>query len=344
MEIAKQANIPYEREKGKLHSFFALKFHDGDEDLKKVEAIEKALNKAGITITLMTRDVEKWGKAEIPENKKLMIDYTFPTMKKCDCNIIEFSEKGVGFGINAGYCFANNKPIYVIAKTGSDISTTISNLATKIIFYDEPEDLIEPFTEIVKNFPRVILASKSIVRKQMFIDECIPFEIIVSDADETGDETKSFKDQLAEISMRKANKVFEQTKDRGLRIIAAGDQNLVFENKLYEKPKTLEEARQNIKKMEGSEEIYAYTGNAILLADKDRILQSINVTDTARMSMDIVDDSDIENYFKSGKCLKYCGGISITDCNFLHLKEGRMSTAKGLTIEYVKEMMKNFKV
>lgn len=343
MEIAKQANISYERENGRVHSFFALKFHDGEEDLKKVEAIEKALNKAGIDITLMARDVEKWGKAEIPENKKLMPDYAFPAMNKCDCNIIEFSEKGVGLGINAGYCFANNKPIYVIAKTGSDISTTISNLATKIIFYDEPEDLIEPFKEIVNNFPRVILASKSVVRKQMMIDESIPFEVIVSNADETADKTKSFESQLAEISMKKANKVFEETQNRGLRLIVAGDQNIVFENKLYEKPKTLKEAKLNIKSMAGSDNVFAYTGNTVLLANKDRILQSINITDVARMSMDDVDDEEIEKYINSRNVLKYCGGFSITDCTFLHLKEGRMSTAKGLTIEYAKEMMKQLR-
>ena len=151
-ELAKPARIPKNRKPGTLHSFFALKFHEGDEDKTKVEAIEKALNEAGVTITLMARDVEKWGKADIPEGKTLMTDYAFPAMRECDCNIIEFSEKGVGLGINAGYCYAIGKPIFVIAKTGSDISTTIGNLATKVIFYDTPEDLVEPFKEIVKEF------------------------------------------------------------------------------------------------------------------------------------------------------------------------------------------------
>lgn len=151
-EIAKQAIIPTDRKPGTLHSFFALKFHEGDNDKAKVEALEKALNKAGITITLMARDVEKWGKAKIPKGKTLMTDYAFPAMQQCDCNIIEFSEKGVGLGINAGYCYAIGKPIFVIAKTGSDISTTMSNLATKVIFYDTPRDLIEPFRQIVTDF------------------------------------------------------------------------------------------------------------------------------------------------------------------------------------------------
>ena len=150
--IAKPAIIPKNRKPGTLHSFFAIKFHERNEDKAKIEAIEKALNKAGITITVMVRDVEKWGQATIPKGKTLMTDYAFPAMQQCDCNIIEFSEKGVGLGINAGYCYAINKPIFVIAKTGSDISTTISNLAAKIIFYNEPEDLIKPFKQIVKNF------------------------------------------------------------------------------------------------------------------------------------------------------------------------------------------------
>lgn len=151
-KIAKPAVIPKDRKPGTLHSFFALKFHEGDEDKAKVEAIEKALKEAGISITLMARDVEKWGKAKIPEGKTLMTDYAFPAMQMCDCNIIEFSEKGVGLGINAGYCYAIKKPIFVIAKTGSDISTTISNLAAKVIFYDQPEDLTEPFKQIVAEF------------------------------------------------------------------------------------------------------------------------------------------------------------------------------------------------
>lgn len=340
-EVAQRAQISYERKQGTIHSFFALKFHDGDEDRAKVKAIESALNKAGIEITLMARDVEKWGEAYIPEGKSLMRDYAFPAMKQCDCNIIEFSEKGVGLGMNGGFCYAVGKPIYVIAKTNSDISTTMSNIATEIIFYDKPEDLIEPFTRIVKSFPRVILASKSAVRKQMLIDDSIPFEVVASNADETPDKTKSFKNQLAEISMNKAKEVFEKTKDRGLRLIVAVDQNIVFNNKMYGKPKSIDEARKIISSMMGSEEIYSYTGNAILLAEKDKIFQIVNMTDIARLSVDLISNKDLEEYLEKGQSLSYCGGFSITDANFVHLKEGRMSTAKGMTLEYVKEMMQN---
>ncbi|MFQ8987798.1 MAG: hypothetical protein ACLR6T_03830 [Intestinibacter sp.] len=127
----------------------SLKFHDGEEDKKKIEDLTQALLKAGIKNVVMARDVEKYGKAVLPEGTKLMPDYAFPAMKKCDMLIVEFSEKGVGLGIGAGYAYAIGLPIYVIAKTGSDISLTISNLAKEVIFYDDPSELTEKFRRLV---------------------------------------------------------------------------------------------------------------------------------------------------------------------------------------------------
>ena len=215
----------------------------------------------------------------------------------------------------------------------------MANIAKEIIFYNKPDDLVEPFKKIVSNFPRVILASKSAVRKQQMIDNSIPFEVIVSNADETPDTSKSFKNQLAEISMRKAQTVFEKTKERGLRLIVAADQNVVFNGKMYGKPKSIDQAHDLLCQMRGSEEVYYYTGNAVLLCEGDQILQSINITDTARVSVDNLSNEEIDNYLKDDTYLSICGGISINNCLFVHLKEGRLSTAKGMTIEYAKELM-----
>lgn len=132
-------------------AFMSLKFHDGEEDKKKIDDLTNALLLAGIENVVMARDVEKYGKAVLPEGTKLMPDYAFPTMKKCDMLIVEFSEKGVGLGIGAGYAYAIGLPIYVIAKTGSDISLTMKNLAKEIIFYDNINELTEKFKELIPN-------------------------------------------------------------------------------------------------------------------------------------------------------------------------------------------------
>lgn len=203
------------------------------------------------------------------------------------------------------------------------------------------KELLEEPRILYERKPCVILASKSAVRKQQLIDSSIPFEVIVSNADETPDESKSFRDQLAEISMRKAQTVLKLTEDRGKRIIVAADQNIIFNGKMYGKPKTIEDARKLISSMRGSEDVYAYTGNTVFLAERGRILQSINITDIARMSVDNISDEELDNYLSDGKCLTLCGGISISNALFVHLKEGRLSTAQGMTLEYTKEMMKS---
>ena len=66
--------------------------------------------------------------------------------------IMECSEKGVGLGIEAGYAYANNIPIIGIARTGSDISTTLQGISQDVIFYDRPADLIPEF---IKRFPSI---------------------------------------------------------------------------------------------------------------------------------------------------------------------------------------------
>ncbi len=294
--------------------------------------VKKALEKARIEAVLK-QDFDI-------ENKNILRDYNKHYLDRFDWVIIDANED---YKTYLGFCFAMDKPIYIIAREGDKIQEEISNKVDRIIFYEKPDDLVKPFLEINKNFPRIILASQSEVRKRQLIEESIPFEIIVSNADETPDESKNFRNQLADISMRKAMKVFDETLDRGLRLIIAADQNIVFEDVMYGKPKTLDEARLLIMKMMGSEEVYAYTGNAVLLAEGEDILQSINVTDVSRMSVDKITDDELEIYLSDGKCLTYCGGISISNSNFVHLKEGRMSTARGMTLEYAKELRKSLR-
>ena len=126
----------------------SLKFHDGKEDKQKIDELTNALLAADIQNVVMARDVEKYGEAVLPEGSKLMPDYAFPAMKQCDMFIVEFSEKGVGLGIGAGYAYAIGLPIYVIAKHNSDISNTMASIATKVFFYDRPEELTQKFKNL----------------------------------------------------------------------------------------------------------------------------------------------------------------------------------------------------
>jgi hypothetical protein len=91
----------------------------------------------------MVRDFEKWGNAKLGP-KELMVE-TFRQIELSDFLIIEFSEKGVGLGIEAGYAHAKSKPVIVMAKTGSDISSTLAGIAKSVIFYDSVGELARKF-------------------------------------------------------------------------------------------------------------------------------------------------------------------------------------------------------
>lgn len=181
----------------------------------------------------------------------------------------------------------------------------------------------------------IILASGSAIRQEQLKKAGIQFEAITSGADETPDMSKCPSDRIAEIALRKAEAVLLATKSMGRRLIIAADHNIMFENELHGKPKTIAAARQLLRRMRGSRAIYSYVGNAILLAEENRILQSINLTDIATLSIDSISDDILDSQASTF----YAGGFQITKNDFVHLVSGRYSTAAGMTIEYITEIL-----
>jgi nucleoside 2-deoxyribosyltransferase len=122
-----------------MKAYLAIKFHENAANKKLILDISTALKFTGINVTNMHRDYEKWGKVKYSPDKLMKL--TFKEIDNSDCLIVEFSEKGVGLGIEAGYAFAKKIPIIVIAKKGSDISSTLKGITKKIIYYKNPSEL-----------------------------------------------------------------------------------------------------------------------------------------------------------------------------------------------------------
>lgn len=122
-----------------MKAYLIIKFKEDNSNRKLIEDISAVLEKIGIETIVMARDYEKWGEVKFAPSE--LMQKTFQIIDSSDLLIVEFSEKGVGIGIEAGYAYAKNKPIYVIAKEGSDISSTIKGIAKNIFFYKNPEEL-----------------------------------------------------------------------------------------------------------------------------------------------------------------------------------------------------------
>ena len=126
--------------------FLSIKFYKDASNLGLIRKIISAGKKQGHVVRCIFTDYEDDGKKSFPP--KELMQLAFEEIKKCDALVVEFSEKGVGLGIEAGYAFSKGLPIFVIAKKEADVSGTLMGIAKKVVLYDSDEDLELFFKEI----------------------------------------------------------------------------------------------------------------------------------------------------------------------------------------------------
>jgi len=129
-----------------MKAYLAIKFHEDCKNRELIEQVSESLRNAGFKTVVMIRDYEKWGTIKFTSQELMKL--TFKLISESDVLVVEFSEKGVGLGIEAGYACARNKPIIIIAKNDSEVSNTLRGIAKKIIFYREPEELTKKLKNI----------------------------------------------------------------------------------------------------------------------------------------------------------------------------------------------------
>lgn len=151
---------------------------------------------------------------------------------------------------------------------------------------------------------RLILASNSKTRKDIFDMVGWKYEVITSNIEENSNSTDP-KQYVIDLSKDKANSVASQITDRAL--IISADSIIYMDNKKFEKPKSKEEGFENIKKMSGKVN-YAITGVTIkdLYQNKE-----ISFTDITEVYFKNVSDKDIAWYVENEKYLLNRAGYSI---------------------------------
>ena len=112
-----------------------------------------------------------------------------------------------------------------------------------------------------------------------------------------------------------------------------------FEGKMYGKPKSMDEARATIKSFFGKN-VKACVGNTIFEVDNGEIVKEICIVDEALLEVEMVSDEVLEEYLKNGNPFNKCGGINVKQTPFVKLVEGKMSTARGITVELLKDFLK----
>ena len=121
-----------------MKAFISIKYREDNSNKDCIEKISAALEQSGFETVCIARDIEKWGGVQLSPEE--LMQRTFTEIDSSNLLVVDLTEKGVGLGIEAGYAYAKQIPIVVIAKKGSDISATLRGIARKLFLYEKFED------------------------------------------------------------------------------------------------------------------------------------------------------------------------------------------------------------
>ena len=190
---------------------------------------------------------------------------------------------------------------------------------------------------------KIILASKSEVRRQILIKHGIICQVEPSNVDEEPVKESLLKEgatpeiiskNLAEL---KANKVSTKIKDE---IVLGADSVIDLEGNIISKPKDRNEALEILKKLNGK---HHFLISSVCLSKNGRMIW--HYSDKAKLTMKNFEILDLKNYLaKITDEALYAYNVYQIEASgkdlFLKI-EGNENTVMGLPVEKIKEYLKN---
>ena len=182
---------------------------------------------------------------------------------------------------------------------------------------------------------RIILASASKQRQDIFNMIGLKYDVIISDVPEESNQTEPDK-YVEELSLNKAKSVKKQIKDKA--IIISADTIIYSNNKIYEKPKSKEEAYSNLKELSNNK-CTAYTGITLSDLYKEKVICS---SSKVNVYFNEIKDEEAEWYVNNEeKIFKCCGFVPLGKAAvFINKIEGDYNTLLGISPSIVYNKLK----
>ena len=189
---------------------------------------------------------------------------------------------------------------------------------------------------------KIILASQSPRRKELLALIVPKFEIIVSDEEETFNNTLSLEEQVTEIAYIKAKNVYDKTK--GDRIIIGSDTIVTKNGKIYGKPKDRNHAKELIKELITGDKVHKIITGLSVLIEENGILKEYKTYDTVNVYLKNMTDEEIEKWIDTGNAMDKAGAYGIQNEFCVHVEkiEGNYTTALGLPTHKVYDIIKEY--
>ena len=181
----------------------------------------------------------------------------------------------------------------------------------------------------------IILASGSPRRKELLSILGYPFEVIVSDFEETINENNKLKEEIKKLSFGKAKAVFDKHQDD---LVIGADTIVTIDNKVLGKPKTEDKAYEMLKELSNKKHT-VITGVTIMTKEK---------VDTFAVVSDVyfnkLSDEEINEYIKTKEPLDKAGGYAIQGLGSKFIKkiDGDYYAIMGLPVSELYTRLKSF--
>lgn len=184
---------------------------------------------------------------------------------------------------------------------------------------------------------RFILASASPRRKEILENAGFTFDIIVSDADETVNESLSPDKTVEELAKRKALSVWEKNKDA---VVFGCDTVVAIDGKILGKPKDDEDAFDMIKMLSGR---VHNVSTGVCICDENKMVVFSNTTEVEFYSLS---DETIRSYIATGEGKDKAGSYGIQGYGCVLIKEikGDYFSVMGLPVSQSARVLAGFGV
>jgi len=188
---------------------------------------------------------------------------------------------------------------------------------------------------------RIILASKSPRRKELLeLMGVRNFEIIVSQVDETMDDTITLEENSKMLAYYKAKAVFDKT--FGDRMAIGSDTLVAKSGKVYGKPKTKEEAFKMIKELKASTH-QVITSLCVLKEENGKVEEYVDY-DISNVEIKNITDEEIQAWIDTGEAMDKAGAYAIQGKFAVHISkiDGNYNSIMGLPISKLYDMIKEY--
>lgn len=188
---------------------------------------------------------------------------------------------------------------------------------------------------------KYILASGSPRRKELLGKLNIDFEILVSDVDETVNDSNP-ETIVETLANRKAKAVFDLIEEDNILVIGA-DTLVFYDGEPLGKPSDIQEATDMLSMLSGRTH-QVLTGVSVIyrIAGKE---ETVTFHDTTDVTFYDIDRFDIAEYIKTGAPLDKAGAYGIQDDFAKHIKKinGDYNNVVGLPVSKLYQILKNIK-